>query len=96
MLFMVFHEDKDDALALRLATRSAHLAYVKDFKILFGGPTLENDLESMNGSLIIVDLPDLQAADAFVANDPYTRAGLFKRSTIKPVKQAAGPVLAAD
>ena len=38
----------------------------------------------MVGSLLILDLADQAAADAFAAGDPYARAGLFESVTIHP------------
>jgi hypothetical protein len=41
----------------------------------------------MTGSVIILDVPDRAALDAFVANDPYQKAGLFARTTIERWRQ---------
>jgi hypothetical protein len=37
---------------------------------------------------VILDLEDLAAAEAFAANDPYARAGLFASVSIQPWKKA--------
>ncbi|EFG9941320.1 hypothetical protein BL470_005420, partial [Escherichia coli] len=37
-----------------------------------------------NGSLVVIDVADRSAAEAFAANDPYARAGLFESVEIKP------------
>ena len=42
---------------------------------------------TMNGSLIILDLADRAEADAFVANDPYAKAGLFEGRPHPPVEE---------
>ena len=89
MLFAINALDKDDHLAVRQATREAHLAYldtVRD-KILLAGPVLSDDGASSIGSLIIIDLADRAAVDAFVAADPYTKAALFRRVDIAPFRQ---------
>jgi uncharacterized protein YciI len=36
----------------------------------------------MCGSVIILDVADLAAAEAFAAGDPYAKAGLFASVTI--------------
>lgn len=83
MLFLVYHQDREGAQEIRRANRPAHLEYVKGYPLLIGGPTLSDDGESMTGTLIVVDLPDLAAAEAFVAGDPYVKAGLFQTTIVK-------------
>lgn len=92
MLFFVHHVDRPNSLELRKATRDAHLAYMKAFPAVVAGPTLDEVTGDMDGSVIILDLPDIADARAFVANDPYVKAGLFERSLIKPWKQVIPPV----
>jgi uncharacterized protein YciI len=41
----------------------------------------------MNGSLIILDVADRAEADAFVAGDPYGKAGLFESVQVRPWKK---------
>ena len=41
----------------------------------------------MNGSVVILDLEDLAAAEAFAAGDPYKKAGLFESVTISAWKK---------
>ncbi|MEK7794176.1 MAG: YciI family protein [Candidatus Hydrogenedentota bacterium] len=88
MYFFIQHVDRPNSLELRKATREAHLAYAAKFNLLVGGATLDDETGSMDGSVIIVDLPDRAALDTFIAEDPYTRAGLFQRTTVKAWKKA--------
>lgn len=93
-LFVLVCIDKPGALALRLATREAHFAYARSLPagtLRLGGPFLD-DNGDMAGSLIIVDAPDLAAAQAFNRDDPYQRAGLFERVDIRPWKATFGAV----
>ena len=93
MLFYICCTDKSGNPALRKANRDAHLAYIKDNyadKILVAGPTLEPDMQGMNGSVFIVDLPDPAAAQAMAENDPYAKAGLFESVVIRPFKKVFG------
>ncbi len=87
MLFFIHHQDRKGALGIRQATREAHLAYVNEFKLLAAGPTLDEEDGQMDGSMIIVDVPDRAALDAFIANDPYTQANLFEKTTVKEWKK---------
>ncbi len=62
MLFVVNAIDKENSLALRLATREAHFAYAKATGVVrLGGPFLSGAGE-MAGSLMIVEAADLEAA----------------------------------
>ncbi len=69
MLFMFFCNDKPGHEQLRLDTRQAHLDYLGGFKdrAVAVGPTLTDDGEHMNGSLLILDLADRKEAEDFAA-----------------------------
>jgi uncharacterized protein YciI len=89
MLFVVNNIDKPGALALRMATREAHLAYIKEPGVLrLGGPLLDGKGD-MAGSLMIIEMADLAAAKAWVAGDPYAKAGLFQSSDVRAWKATA-------
>jgi uncharacterized protein YciI len=90
-LFAVICIDKPNALALRMATREAHFAYIgRHPEVLkMGGPFLDAAGE-MAGSLMIIEARDLAAAEAFCAADPYRKAGLFHSVDIRPWKHTAG------
>lgn len=95
MQYVVYCQDKPGAERLRLDTRPAHLTYLGGFaeRIRLAGPLMSDDGEHMIGSLILIDLDSLEAAETFSAEDPYTRAGLFQHVTIRPFRQT---VPAAD
>ena len=88
MLFVIHCIDKKDHQHVRLDNRSAHIEYLKSYgeKLHAAGPTLTED-ETMNGSVIILDLEDRAAAEAFAAKDPYNKAGLFASVTISAWKK---------
>ena len=92
-LFVLSCIDKPNSLALRMATREAHLAYARErlSDIKLGGPYLSPAGE-MAGSLIILDVADQATAEAWSANDPYRKAGLFERVDIKPFRATLGSV----
>lgn len=86
MLFAVIAIDKENSLALRLASREAHFAYARETGgIRLGGPFLDAKGD-MAGSLIIFEAADLDAAKKWHAGDPYVKAGLFARSEVRPWK----------
>ena len=83
--------DKANSLPLRMATREAHIAYVgghKD-KTRIVGP-LFSPAGEMAGSLLILEAPDLAAAEAFNAEDPYTKAGLWDHVDIHEFRAPLG------
>lgn len=88
MLYVIHCFDKQDHLQIRLDNRPAHVDYLKSFgaKLQAAGPTLDAD-DNMNGSVVILDLETLADAEAFAANDPYAKAGLFEKVSIQPWKK---------
>lgn len=76
MLIALIARDKPGALQVRLDTRDAHVAYLKETGVSQAGPLL-NDEGQMCGSLIVLDVADMAEAEAWAAKDPYANAGLF-------------------
>ena len=78
MLFAVKIQEKSGAPELRDANRAAHLDYLKTFapQTMFAGPLLTEDLTTEVGSHRLIDLPDRDAAERHVADEPYVKAGL--------------------
>ena len=95
-LFVISWFDKPGALPVRQTNRQAHLDYVAGLPgvLQLGGPFLDEHGQ-MAGSLLIVDLLDLAAAEAFADADPYHRAGLYETRTIRPWRATAGPLAQA-
>jgi uncharacterized protein YciI len=93
-LFTLVCIDKPRAPDLRMSVREAHLAWARERmdQLKMGGPFLDDD-GAMIGSLIIVEAADLAAAQAFSADDPYTRAGLFERVDIRGFRVTLGQQL---
>ena len=90
-LFAVICIDKPNSLALRMATREAHFAYIgsQPGVLRLGGPFLDAE-EKMAGSLMIIEAPNLADAEAFSAADPYRQAGLFERVEVRLWRHTAG------
>lgn len=90
-LFALFCADKPNSLELRMATREAHLAYVRGFadRMKLGGPMLD-EAGNMAGSIIFLEADDIADARAFSAEDPYNKAGLFGRVDITAFKPTLG------
>ncbi len=90
MLFALILTDKPGSLALRQATRPAHLDYLRarEVAVQFGGPLLDPEGNPC-GSLLIIEAEGRGAAEAFAAGDPYAKAGLFESTVIRPIRQVA-------
>jgi uncharacterized protein YciI len=88
MLFALINTDKPASLELRMATRPAHLAWLvgQESKLVTAGALLD-PAGQFAGSLLVLDVADRAEAEAFAAADPYTKAGLFESSVIRPFRQ---------
>ncbi len=87
MLIALIARDKPGALQIRLDTRNAHVAYLKSTgAVSQAGPLLDSTGE-MIGSLIILDVEDMNAAEEWAAQDPYAHAGLFETVELIPWKK---------
>jgi uncharacterized protein len=84
MLYAVICQDRAGVHGLRAAKRQAHLDYLSTTGIVQqAGPFLDESGE-MCGSLIILETDSLEAAEAWAAEDPYAKSGLFERVEVRP------------
>lgn len=89
MLIALIARDKPGALQTRMDNRAAHLSYIDETGVVSqAGPLLDGD--QMIGSLIILDVEDLNAAQNWAENDPYAQAGLFQSVELIPWKKVIG------
>ena len=79
MPYAIITRDKPNSLHLRNETRADHLEYLtsNQDKLLAAGAQVDDDGEGGSGGIIIVDTEDRAEAEAFIRNDPFTKAGLF-------------------
>jgi uncharacterized protein YciI len=86
MLYALICTDKPNGLAIRKANRPEHLAYLESLgdTLVFAGPFTEEDGQTMNGSLIVVEADSLRDACTIAGGDPFAKAGLFKSVEIRP------------
>jgi len=89
MLFSLYCLDKPNSLDLRMERRPDHVAYLEKQAgiIVYGGPLLDEQADQPIGSLLIIDVADQAAAVAFSINDPYSVAGLFAETSIRPTRK---------
>lgn len=84
MLFAFFLIDKPQAGALRDRVRPEHKAYLgaQAERIAFAGPLLADDGQTMAGSLLVIDFASREQACAWLADEPFTRAGLYASTSV--------------
>jgi uncharacterized protein YciI len=90
MLYALICDDRPGAFEVRKANREAHLGYIRETGVVAqAGPLLDAD-GAMAGSLVILDVADRAAAEAWAAGDPYAKAGLFAQVAIRPWNRVVG------
>jgi uncharacterized protein len=99
---VVLYDGTDaEAPSRRQAARPAHLegltGNVAAGKLVFGGPIFDDapgdaprdalsDVAKPIGSFLLADCTDRAELEAMLASDPYTRAGVWQRVEVKPVR----------
>jgi uncharacterized protein YciI len=84
MIFVLRLLDKPGSAALRERVRPAHKAYLGKVaeRIAFAGPLTHDDGTTMIGSLLAIDFDSRDAAHAWLADEPFTRNGLYAGTEI--------------
>lgn len=91
MLYIIYQEDDPGKAApIRAKLKDTHLAYLEQHKdkLVLGGATLAEDGKTRTGSVLLLNVPNLAAAEAFSQNEPFRKAGLFK--TVKITRMRRG------
>ena len=96
MYYLVYSEDVENSLPLRLSVREQHLARLSSLqdqgRLLVAGPCPAIDTENpgdsgFTGSLIIAEFDSLTDAQTWANDDPYIAVGVYKKVTVKPYKK---------
>jgi uncharacterized protein YciI len=86
MYFLMIARDRPGLLEVRLATRPAHKAYLREpglpGRCVMGAPLADDDEATMKGTFLVIEAPNRAAAEAFADGDPYAKAGLFEAREI--------------
>ncbi|MCG2580568.1 MAG: YciI family protein [Marinobacter sp.] len=94
MYFVVFGTDKPGMEKVRASVRSEHREHLRhhdhSVKVVLGGPTLAEDQETMNGTMLVIEGSHIQQVRAFLEQDPYNKAGLFKSLEVRPWQWGLG------
>ena len=91
MLYALICLDKPGSADIRTANRDAHLAHLTGAgdAVVEAGPFLDDE-GGMCGSLVIFEMADRAEVEAWAADDPYGKAGLFRSVEIRPWKKVIG------
>ena len=90
MYFVVFATHKAEMGQERLRLQDAFAAYLHDHThhpdvtVHHGGQTLSESDQTVTGLVLVLEVPSLEVAQAFVADSPYAQADIFAESHIRP------------
>jgi uncharacterized protein len=84
MRVVIIGRDGPDAQAKRQRCRAAHLERLKPLDAR-GQVVLAGPFADQSGSLIVLEMESLEAARAFIADDPYVTEGVFASVDIHPM-----------
>lgn len=90
MPYAIITKDKRDHAHVRAQARPAHLEYLtaNKHKLLAAGALIDDDGTGGHGGILIVDTDDRAEAERFIAEDPFTKAGLFEQVTVARWRKA--------
>jgi len=88
--YAILTTDMPNSAELRAKVRDAHLEYLTAnmHKLLAAGALTTDDGTGGHGSVFLVDTDDRKQAEAFIAGDPFTKAGLFEKVTVSRWRKA--------
>jgi len=96
MLYAIIAQDVLNSLESRLASRPAHLerltALKEEGRLVLAGPhpTIDDGnpgVAGFSGSLIVAQFSSLADAERWASEDPYKKAGVYDKVTVKPFKK---------
>jgi len=96
-LFAVTCVDKPGMAEVRASIRQTHLDYLAAHAdiVVLGGVTFSAD-DVKDGSVWIINLPDLPSAEAIVAAEPFVKAGVFQTVRLRRLNKGQWNPPAAD
>jgi uncharacterized protein len=89
MLYMCYGVDGAEGAARRDIAREEHFAYLKAHEdiLVLGGATLADIDDARTGSVLIINVPNREAADAFADGEPLRKAGVFSSYTVTRMRR---------
>jgi uncharacterized protein len=96
MLYVIFSQDVENSLPLRIQSRPAHIARLQSLneqgRLFVAGPNPAIDSEDpgdagFTGSTVIAEFDSLVDAQTWADADPYIEAGVYASVIVKPFKK---------
>ena len=96
MYYSIYSEDSDDSLARRQSVRAEHMLRIQalqdEGRVLLAGPHPAIDSNDpgpagFSGSLVVAEFESLAAATKWAEDDPFEKAGVYVKVTVKPFKK---------
>lgn len=90
MPYAILTTDKPNSAELRAKLRATHIEYLTAnmHKLLAAGALTADDGSGGHGSVFLVDTDERKEAEAFIAGDPFSKAGLFEKVTVSRWRKA--------
>jgi uncharacterized protein YciI len=90
MPYAIQTQDKPGSAELRAAHRPAHLEYLtaNARMLLAAGALIDDGGTGGHGGILLIDTEDRAEAERFIADDPFTKAGLFDSITVTRWRKA--------
>ena len=96
MYYSIYSEDCNDSLSKRQSARTEHMLRIQalqdEGRVLIAGPhpaidSIDPGPAGFSGSLIVAEFESLAAATKWAADDPFEKAGVYVKVTVKPFKK---------
>lgn len=90
MPFLIETYDAPERAHVRQDRYAEHLDYLADHAglLLACGAKLSDDGRHADGGIYLVDLETREEAEAFIAEDPFSRGGLFREVVVRRWRKA--------
>ncbi|MDH6504247.1 YciI family protein [Polynucleobacter sphagniphilus] len=84
MIYVILLMDRPGTADLRVQVRPEHRAYLAQLadRMAFAGPLTSEDGQTTVGSLLAIDFPSRAAVDAWLKDEPFTKAGGYEAPVV--------------
>ncbi len=84
MIFVILLMDRPGTAELRIQVRPEHRAYLamQSERMAFAGPLTSEDGKTTVGSLLAMDFPSKADVEAWLKDEPLTKAGVYEKPVI--------------
>ena len=84
MIYVILLMDRPGTADLRVQVRPEHRAYLAQLadRMAFAGPLTSEDGQTTVGSLLAIDFPNRAAVDAWLKDEPFTKAGVYEAPVV--------------